>query len=140
MRPTYHPNLFQRAIMGLTAIIALAIAYGGLTNPAGFLEGMQLSAIGEAGINETRGQYGGFFLMLGGYTALGAFGIIRPSSVLGLLCVLYGGVFFGRVVHLAYAGIDGLSTYPIMMQAIHLIDLTGLVLSVLALRMTAQKA
>lgn len=138
MRAIYHPPSLQRLVMGVTALIALSIAVGGLFVPEAFLDGMALSATGPAGVNEVRGQYGGFFLVAALYTAAGATGFIRPSSVLGFMVVLYGGVFLGRMVHFAVAGFDEISTYPPVMQAIHFVDLTGLVLSVMCYRQTAR--
>ncbi|MEM8795107.1 MAG: DUF4345 family protein [Pseudomonadota bacterium] len=134
MHPAFHPTLLQRIVVGLTGLIALAISYGGLINPDSFLAGMELSATGPAGINETRGQYGGFFFLVAIYTGLGVLGYVRPTSVLGFLLVLYGGVLFGRIWHLAAIGFDSFATYPFTMQAIHFVDFCGLVLSAIALR------
>ncbi len=140
MRPAFRPTLLQRAIMGLTALIALAIAYGGLANPDGFLAGMQLAAQGPAGLNETRGQYGGFFLLAAIYAGLGAGGYVRPTGVLGFQVVLYGGVFLGRAAHLALGGYDDFAAYPPAMRAVHIVDAAGLLLSGLALRQGARSA
>lgn len=130
----HRPTMLQRTAMSATGLIALAIAYGGLVNPTGLLEGMQLTASGPAGLNEIRGQYGGFFLLTALFACFGAVGYIRPTSVLAYLIVLYGGVFLGRAIHLLSVGFDEFATYPPAMQAIHLVDLTGLLLSVAAIR------
>lgn len=134
MRAGFRPSLFQRAVMGVTALIALAIGLRALTDPAGFLNGMQMAAVGPAGLNETRGQYGAFFIALVLYAGLGAAGIVRTTSVLAMLLVLYAGVLAGRVIHLALVGFDAIGSYPPIMQAIHVVDLVGLIASALALR------
>ena len=139
MTRAHSPTLYQRGIMALTCVIALWIGVMAVSAPVQILETMQLAATGPAGINETRGQYGGFFLALALFLGLGVVGYIRPAAVLMVMLVLYGGVFCGRMIHLILTGFSDISDYSTTMKAIHLIDLTGLIASAIGLRQASDK-
>ncbi|MEL6756984.1 MAG: DUF4345 family protein [Pseudomonadota bacterium] len=128
------PTLYQRSVMVVTLLIALWIGLLALNAPEQLLEAMQMASTGAAGLNETRGQYGGFFLALAVFLGLGIAGQLRPAAVFMVLLVLYGGVFSGRVIHLALGNFSDFSDYPMAMKAIHFVDFAGFIASGIGLR------
>jgi len=129
----YAPTVLQRAVLTVSALLAAYIAWEGLVDTASFLRAMDVEINGPGGMNEIRAQYGGFFGAVGVICLLGIIGRIRPSAALIVMIAIYGGVLFGRLVSLALDGADAFSAYPALLQRAHVIDLAGLVLSVIAL-------
>ncbi|MEO1554735.1 MAG: DUF4345 family protein [Pseudomonadota bacterium] len=134
MAQKHTPTLYQRSVMVVTLLIALWIGLLALSAPEQLLEAMQMASKGPAGLNEVRGQYGGFFLALAVFLGLGIAGQVRPAAVLTVLLVLYGGVFSGRVIHLALDNFSDFPDYPMAMKAIHFVDFAGLIASGIGLR------
>lgn len=135
MHPAYTPTLFQRAVMIATALTSALIGVMALSDPANFLEVMQLQAAGPAGLNEARAQYGGFFMALAIFLGAGAAGFVQTRAALWSMLVLYAGIFTGRIIHLTlFGGAADWADYNTTMQVAHVFDGTGLLLTLLALR------
>lgn len=129
----YSPDFFQRAVLGLSALIAAWIAYHGLFSPDAFMGSFHIVVDDTVGRSEIRGQYGGFFVVLCMLLVSGALGWLRTSTALILLAALYGGVLLGRIGNLSFDGWGGFADYPQILKLAHGMDAIGLLLTLVAL-------
>lgn len=129
----YSPDLFQRAVLGLSALIAAWIAYHGLFSPDAFMASLSITIDDSSGRNEIRGQYGGFFFVVCILLVSGAVGWLRTSTALIILASLYGGVFLGRIGSLAFDGWSEFIDYPQTLMLAHVMDATGFLLTLIAI-------
>ncbi|MEO1293805.1 MAG: DUF4345 family protein [Pseudomonadota bacterium] len=134
MTQRFHPSLFQRAVLGLSAVLALWIGAQGLFAPDAFMAALGLSIDNPGGRNEVRAQYGSYFVLLALLWIGGAVGRIRTSTALMVLAVLYVGVLSGRLMSLGLDGFAVFGTYPDVIQRVHGIDAVGAAITLLALR------
>ncbi|MEO1330001.1 MAG: DUF4345 domain-containing protein [Pseudomonadota bacterium] len=129
----FEPTPFQRIVLTLSAAIAVWIGVKGMTEPQQFLAAMEIEVGTPGARNEIRGQYGGYFIALGLLWLAGAAGLIRTSTALVSLLVLYGGVLSGRAASLAIDGAEAFAAYPGILQRAHALDAVGFLLTSAAL-------
>jgi hypothetical protein len=128
----YTTTPFQKIVLALNALIAFYLAYRGLVTPVELMASLNIDAGSPEGVNEIRGQYGGFFLFVGVGLVLAFIGFLRPSAMLLIMVLLYGGVLTGRVLTLFIDGVDVYADYSTLLKGVYIFDIVGLVLSGLA--------
>lgn len=94
-----------RWLLGLSALLFIALGVNGLVNPLGHLApyGLELQAPGWLG--EIRANYGGMHLGIGLLLALGAVRADWQRAGLAVLLVFLGGLAVGRTVSVFVDGV-----------------------------------
>ena len=126
--------MFAKIILALGALVAFYIGFVAVTNPTGVLSDYGLVVSDANGRNEIRGQYGGFFMVLGGVMIASLIGKLPQKFGLGVFLMTVGGVFLGRVSSLLLEGPAVFTTYSSGIKALFAIDLLLTVLAILAIR------
>jgi len=129
----FAPTVFQRLVLLISTFVAAWIGWQGLTQPESFVGAMEIEITGAGGRNEIMAQYGAYFVAVALALLVGAIGVLRTSTALIVLVLIYGGVFVGRIYVLMSDGWEVFSAYPTMLQNAHYIDPIGLLLCLAAL-------
>ena len=121
-----------RWLLGVSALMFLALGLNGLFNPVGHLApyGLELATPGWLG--EVRANYGGMHLGIGLLLALGATRVAWQRTGLAVLLVFLGGLAVGRTLSVF---LDGLP--PGFAFAFIAIEWLGAALALLLLRRPA---
>jgi len=125
--------MFAKIVLALGALMALYIGYAALSNPAGVLTDYGLTVSDANGRNEIRGQYGGFFIVLGGVMIASFLGKLPQKFGLGVFLMTVGGVLLGRISSLLIEG-PGIFAYSPGIKALFAVDLILTLLAFFAIR------
>lgn len=127
---------FVNTVLGLSALLALAIGLRGLLAPESLGTGLGYGMSNPNALNEVRAQYGGFFLAVGLVSALGLFGILSRQVALIVLALTFGGILFGRAISLLFDG--EFSSFSPTIRALYVVDALGFGAALLALATDSQ--
>ena len=101
-------ELMLRILVGLFALLFLAMGLNLMFNPAGATEGLSLIPVAEHGLNTLRGDMGGTFVGCGLLLVLGM--LWRKADWLLAVAGLMALIAFGRVVGFVIDGNPGSAT------------------------------
>lgn len=125
-------SVFGMSVIGVGSVFFAGTAALALSRPRMFAERLGLATVGKDGLNEVRGQYGGFFGAVAICGALSLGGFVAQAATLVLYAALFGGLVFGRFLSLALDRAN--ERYSPMILALFVIDSAGLALTLAALR------
>lgn len=119
------------ALLAVEAAFAAYTSWLGLSRPAALAGMLGLELVGEAGVNEVRSQYGGFFLAMALVQAAAVAGLVPLAAGLLVGATTFGGIALGRVWSCLRDG--GAGRYTPTIRALVFIDPLGFALSAAAL-------
>lgn len=122
---------FGTVILVVATLFCLLTTWQSGAAPTQFARALGLSVVDAGGLNEVRAQYAGFFLFAAGLCCAALIWKSLRQSAFAMMIVIFGGLFFGRLVSLGLDG--GLSGYGPLIRSLYLIDAIGLALAVTAL-------
>ena len=115
--------LISTVYLGLTALFFLFTAWSSGVAPEAFARQLGLSVADAGGRNEVRSQYAGFFLAAAVACLLALAGVVSRPAAYGVLAVIFGGLFAGRLASLVLNG--GMAGYSPSIRALYVIDGLG---------------
>jgi hypothetical protein len=121
---------FEKIALLVVSLFFLWTSWTSFRFPRQFAERLGFMIRGLDGLNETRAQYGGFFLAAALVNTSSLFGVLPRQASYVVNATIFGGLIIGRVVSLAIDG--GINGYGGTIRALFVIDFVGFALMIAA--------